>query len=84
MKAYYIIHDVSNSTMGFAGKFIDMGPPIATQNYTQLVTVGQDASDGWNSTVKWLAVGVAAFVSLVMIIGGTYIFIIKKDVVSPT
>ena len=27
---------------------------------------------------------VAAFVALVMIIGGTYIFIIKKDVVSPT
>ena len=40
MKSYYIIHDASNFTMGFAGKFIDMGPPIASTNYTEIITLG--------------------------------------------
>lgn len=79
MKSYYIIHDVSNFTMGFAGKFIDMGPPIPTANYTEVITVGQEVADIWNTTLKWLAIGITSFIALMLIGVGTYYIIIKKD-----
>jgi Eukaryotic aspartyl protease len=79
LRAYYAIHDMDQYRVGLAGKFIDLGPPIIPPNITSSASVTTNVKDWWNGTVMWIAVGVAGFLALLMIIVGIYYFCCKKE-----
>ena len=66
MRAYYVIHDMANQLIGFAGQYQDLGLSVITTS--EAATLVANTGPDTLTYVLWMAVGMVALIALVVLV----------------